>query len=166
MSGRGGIEIPGDVAATAGMPDDLDAGIGGEYTVPSTRRRLYAGFAYLAGGGATAAGSVSGELPTAMLWAAGLMGGIALWHFSGAWSIRVADTEALQSAGRAVGFAVGHASAVVGFDGWRSKPIWNVLLFSAEDPPQRRALVRLDAVDGSLVERYEEAVGDPPEAAV
>jgi hypothetical protein len=55
--------------------------------------------------------------------------------------------------------AVGHASAAVGFDGWRARPIWNVLVFSADDPPTERGLIRVDAVDGTVVETYVEAVG-------
>ena len=41
----------------------------------------------------------------------------AAWSFASAWPIRVLDPQALETATRRVGFAVGHASAVVGFDG-------------------------------------------------
>jgi hypothetical protein len=35
-----------------------------------------------------------------------------------------------------------------------------VLVFSADEPPTKRALVRVDAVDGAVVEHYAEPV--PP----
>jgi hypothetical protein len=34
--------------------------------------------------------------------------------------------------------------------------VWNVLVFSADEPPSRRGLVRIDAVDGHVVESYVE----------
>jgi len=57
-----------------------------------------------------------------------------------------------------VQFPVGHASAVVGFDGLRARPVWNVLVFSADEPPTQRGLVRVDAVDGHVVESVTEEV--------
>jgi hypothetical protein len=93
-----------------------------------------------------------------MTFAAALLGAIALWHFSAAWQIRILDPQALEIANREVPMAVGHASAAVGFDGWRARPIWNVLVFSADDPPTERGLIRVDAVDGTVVETYVEAV--------
>jgi hypothetical protein len=53
---------------------------------------------------------------------------------------------------------VGHASAAVRFAGWRSRPRWAVVLYSASDPPDERALVVVDAVAGDVVETYREAI--------
>jgi hypothetical protein len=39
--------------------------------------------------------------------------------------------------------------------GWRgllSRPTWRVLVYSADDPPEKRGLVLVDGVDGSIVE--------------
>jgi hypothetical protein len=36
--------------------------------------------------------------------------------------------------------------------------VWNVLVFSADDPPSQRGLVRVDAVDGRVVETYTEPI--------
>jgi hypothetical protein len=55
-------------------------------------------------------------------------------------------------AARAVDFPIGHSSASVRFHGWRSRPRWSVMLYSATEPPDQRALVVVDAVDGSIVE--------------
>jgi hypothetical protein len=70
--------------------------------------------------------------------------------------LAVDDGAALEAATRSVEFPVGHASAAVGFDGWRSRPVWNVLVFSADDPPSRRGLVRVDAVTGDVIESFTE----------
>ena len=59
---------------------------------------------------------------------------------------------ALTVAGGAVDFPVGHASAAVRFHGWRSRPRWAVVLYSASEPPDARGLVVLDAVNGDVVE--------------
>jgi hypothetical protein len=36
--------------------------------------------------------------------------------------------------------------------------VWNVLVFSADDPPTKRGLVRVDALSGEVVETYTEAI--------
>jgi hypothetical protein len=44
--------------------------------------------------------------------------------------------------------------------GLRSRPTWRILLYSNESPPDRRGLVLVDAVDGSIVAQF---VEDNPE---
>ena len=61
---------------------------------------------------------------------------------------------------RTVGFAVGHASAQMGWRGLLSRPTWRILLYSAENPPLRRGLVLVDGVDGEVVDWFAE---DNPE---
>ncbi len=74
-------------------------------------------------------------------------------------SLVIREARALEAANASAGFAVGHASASLGFDGLLAKPVWNVLVFSADDPPSQRALVRVDAVGGGIVEQYSEHIG-------
>lgn len=152
---RRGIEIPDEVAQAASLPEDLDSSVTGPYTFPSPIRRRNAAWIYLAG--AVIAG-IGATTLTAGLWVlAGLLVALAAWNLAAAWPLRIGDTEALEIANREAAFTVGHASAAVGFDGWRSRPIWNVLVFSADDPPSERGLIRVDGVDGSVVGRYVEA---------
>jgi len=151
------IEIPAAVAHAEAVPEDLDAAQREPYTIPSTRRRRVAGWIHL-GAAAAAAGLVALGAAPGLLVVAGLLAVIGVWSLGSAWPIQVLDPQALDIAGAAVGFAVGHASAAVSFDGWRSRPVWNVLVFSADEPPTRRGLVRVDAVDGHVVEKYEEEV--------
>jgi len=95
------------------------------------------------------------------LWVlAGILVALTLWNLVAAWPLNVDDGEALDIANGATEFTVGHASAAVGFDGWRSRPVWNVLMFSGDDPPSQRGLVRIDAVDGRVLGSY---VEDNPE---
>ena len=157
---RRGIEISEEVARAEAVPEDLDATQREPYTIPSTRRRRSAAVVY-AVAALLATLAPLGGLPVGMLAAAVGFALLAGWHAMSAWRIEILDPEALERANREVGFAVGHASAAVGFDGWRARPVWNVLLFSADDPPTRRALVRIDAVDGHLVEKYDEAIAVP-----
>ena len=154
---RGPLEISEEVARAQGVPDDLDATQRQPYTIPSTRRRRTAAFVYLVGA-ALGAGSVAAGLPARMFVVVGAMVAVAIWHLASAWRIEILDPEALETANRAAEFAVGHASAAVGFDGWRARPIWNVLVFNADDPPSQRGLVRVDAVDGHVVEMYSEDI--------
>ena len=61
---------------------------------------------------------------------------------------------------RQVGFAVGHASAQLGWRGLRSRPTWRILLYSNEEPPARRGLVLVDGVKGDVLSHF---VEDNPE---
>ena len=154
-----GIEVAADVAAAAGMPDDLDANVLGPYEVPNPARRRRAGLVYVAAALAVAVGIATG-LPGGMWIAVGLFALIAAYHFAGGHNLAVRDEEALTVATAAMDFAVGHASAVLGFDGFLARPTWNVLVFSADEPPTQRGLVRVDGRSGAIVETYTESV--PP----
>lgn len=151
------MEIPRDLADSEGVPDDLDSSALGPYTVPSTRRRRRAALVYVAAA-LTAALAALTELPAGLWIAAVALGGIAAYHLLSAWPLRVSDARALDTANREVEFPVGHASASVGFVGWRARPVWNVLVFSADDPPSQRGLVRVDGVDGHVIESYVEEI--------
>ncbi len=86
------------------------------------------------------------------LWAAILLGVVAAFSFTSGWRMRFDEQQALVAAQGAVGFPVGHASAQQVWRGLRSRPTWRVLVYSAEDPPRRRGLVLVDAIDGSVKE--------------
>lgn len=157
-----GIEIPREVADAEGVPEDLDANLGGPYEFPSPRRRRLSGVVYLAGAALAALGAVLG-LPAGMYGIAGLLLILGIYHFATAWDLIVGDNRALAEASRRVSFPVGHASAVVVFEGWRSRPIWQVMLYSADEPPSRRGIVRVDAAAGTVIgEPYEEATDGGP----
>ncbi len=150
-------EIPPEVAAAQGVPDDLDSSAFDPYSVPSPRRRLQAGAVYL-GFAALGALAALGGFGDGFWLAAAALVVIAAYHAVSAWRLPVREGRALETAGAAVGFTVGHASAQVGFVGWRARPVWNVLVFSADDPPAQRGLVRVDGLTGDVVDSYVEDV--------
>jgi len=159
---RRSIEIPAEVAATAAIPEDLDSNVVGEYHVPNTNRRRRAAFAYFIGAVAVAGLIPLGALPSAMLWTAvAVLVVVGGYHLVAGWNLAVREGEALEIANRTVAFAVGHASASLGFTGWRARPVWNVLVFSADEPPSERGLVRIDGIDGTVVDHYSEPVPEP-----
>src|SRR5687768_8846511 len=147
------------------LPEDLDAsGFVGPYTFPDNKRRRIPGLTYLAIGVALCA--LWGERGDGVLVNTGLLAAgvalvaIGLYHLVAGYPLRVDQTDALAAAGREVGFAVGHASAQLGWRGVRSRPTWRILLYSAEDPPAQRGLVLVDGVDGQIVAHF---VEDNPE---
>jgi hypothetical protein len=154
------IEVSADVAAAAGMPEDLDANILGPYEVPDPARRRRAGVAYFVGAVVIAAGIALG-LPPRMWIMAAILVGIGVYHFAAGHHLEVREAAALTAANRASEYPVGHASAVLGFDGFLARPVWNVLVFSADEPPSRRGLVRVDGRTGDVIETYTENVPDP-----
>jgi len=148
------------------LPDDLDAaGYVGPYRFPDNSRRRIPGVIYLVIAGACVVLWFAGRdswawVNEGLLWAALLLSLVAIVSISSSWRMHVDEKEALVAAQRAVGFPVGHASAQQVWRGLRSRPTWRVLCYSAEDPPERRGLVLVDAVDGVVVEHL---VEDNPE---
>ena len=163
---RRAIEIPGEVAEAAAIPEDLDSNVVGEYHVPDTNRRRQAAVVYFVGAAVLAGLILAGALPSAMWWTAvGVLVAVGGYHLVAGWNLRVREGEALDIANRHVEFPVGHASASLGFTGWRARPVWNVLVFSADDPPTQRALARIDAVNATVVDTYAEPVPAPEVAS-
>lgn len=142
------------------MPDDLQSIVLEPYDVPNTNRRRRAGLIYVAAAAVTALGILLG-LPEGMwLMAAGFLV-VAGYHWLGGWDLKVLDGEALEIANREAAFPAGHASAALNFEGWRARPIWNVLMFSADDPPTERGLVRVDGLTGEVAGSYTEEIPEP-----
>lgn len=142
------------------LPDDLDVtAYVGPYTFPDTVRRRWIALTLVAVAAACVAGwAAAGN--GAMIAAAVLLGVAGAYHLASGWRRRVDDAEALVVATRTVGFPVGHASAQLAFRGLLSRPTWRILLYSADEPPSKRGLVELDAVDGTVLGDY---VEDNPE---
>jgi len=154
------IEVDAGVAAAAGMPEDLDANVFGPYSVPDPARRRRAGMVYLVGAAIVTAGIGFG-LPSGMWVIAAVMILLAGYHQLAGWHLAVREGDALNAANRAMAFTVGHASAQLGFVGWRARPVWNVLVFSADEPPTIRGLARIDGRTGAVIDQYsEEIVGE------
>jgi hypothetical protein len=95
-----------------------------------------------------------------MAWAALILGAAGLFSISSGWRMAIDEKQALVAAQQAVGFPVGHAAAQQVWHGVRSRPTWRVLCYSAEEPPDRRGLVLVDAVDGRVLQHL---VEDNPE---
>ncbi|HVE93390.1 MAG TPA: hypothetical protein VNB24_00615 [Acidimicrobiales bacterium] len=147
------------------LPAELDAGYVGPYTFPDPARRRGVGVVWLivaaAAGGALAARGTDGVLVNGAL--VPLAIGCALigvYHLVAGYRLNVREGQALVAASREVGFSIGHASAQLGFRGLRSRPTWRLLLYSAENPPTRRGLVLVDAVNGDVLDKL---VEDNPE---
>jgi hypothetical protein len=148
------------------LPDDLDAaGYVGPYRFPDNARRRIPGLIYLGIAvlcvviWAVWHDSVA-FVNRGWIWAAVALTAMALISITSGWRMHVKEVDALLAAQRAVGFPVGHASAQQVWRGVRSRPTWRVLCYSTEDPPRRRGLVLVDAIDGSVVEQL---VEDNPE---
>ncbi|MFM8236454.1 MAG: hypothetical protein ACKOBG_01670 [Actinomycetota bacterium] len=163
MSGDAATVDPGSGPPPPGgdrLPEDLDVtAYVGPYTFPDiARRRIPAGIYGVIGIGAVAAGLAAGN--SGLVAGGGLLLLAAAYHLLAGWRLRIGQTEALAAASRAAGFAVGHASAQLGWRGLRSRPSWRILVYSAEEPPRQRGLVEVDGVDGTILGLYTE---DNPE---
>ena len=139
------------------LPAELDVtGYVGPYTFPNIKRRRTPGVIYLVlATGAFALWALRGDdgvlVNDGFLVAAVFLLLVGAYHLAAGWNLEVDDTEALVAAVRRIGFPVGHASAQLGWRGLRSRPTWRILLYSAEEPPERRGLVLVDGVDGSVI---------------
>jgi hypothetical protein len=144
------------------LPDDLDATDNlGVYAFPdNSRRRRPAVIYFVLGVVCLVLWLVRGDggvlVNQGMLWAAILLGAVGVYSWTSGWRMHVDEKQALVAAQQAVGFPVGHASAQQVWRGLRSRPTWRVLVYSTEDPPRRRGLVLVDAVDGRVAEHLVE----------
>ena len=141
------------------LPEDLDArAFVGPYKFPDNSRRRIPGYSYLAIGAAMLVTWAIVNSGDAVLVNKGaffgglLLVGVGAFSISSGWRMKVDEKIALRNATQAVGFAVGHASAQQVWRGLRSRPTWRVLCYSGEQPPQQRALVLVDAINGEVVE--------------
>ncbi len=141
------------------LPDDLNAsGYVGAYQFPDNSRRRIPAVMYLVIGALCAAvwfATRDGDTAVVndgFMFAAVLFGLFGAYGLSAAWRMKVDERDALVRATQAVDFAVGHASAQQVWRGVRSRPTWRVFCYSSEEPPLRRGLVLIDAIDGSIKE--------------
>ena len=146
------------------LPEELDvSGYVGQYTFPDIARRRIPTVIYLviAGGcvllWVTHRGSSHVLVNEGLLWVAVALALVALYQWAAAWPLNVREADALVAAVRRVGFPVGHASAQLGWSGLRSRPVWRILLYSAEEPPQRRGVVLVDGVSADVLFDFVEA---------
>jgi len=143
------------------LPDDLDpSGFVGAYKFPDNSRRRWPGIIYLVLGGlAILTYAVADDEPIVNRgWLVGglVLVAVGIFSISSSWRMHVDEKDALIAAQAALGFPVGHASAQQVWRGLRSRPTWRVLCYSAEEPPMRRGLVLVDAIDGHVVEQLDE----------
>lgn len=148
------------------LPDDLNTdGIVGAYLFPDNSRRRVPGVIYLVLAVVClvlylTVGDSSPLVNGGFGWAALALGAMGLLSITSGWRMNVDEKQALVEAQRAIGFPVGHASAQQVWHGLRSRPTWRVLCYSTEEPPRRRGLVLVDAVDGRVLQHL---VEDNPE---
>lgn len=148
------------------LPEDLNAAdYVGPYQFPDNARRRIPGVLYLATAvllitlWATARDDAV-LVNDGILWAAIGLALFGLYCMVAGQPLKTDETDALVAATTSVGFAVGHASAQLGWRGLRSRPTWRILLFSAEEPPAQRGFVLVDAVTGEVLDKI---VEDNPE---
>jgi hypothetical protein len=147
------------------LPEELDAsGYVGPYAFPNNNRRRISGLIMAVAGFGCVAVSVGfgeGVLVNRGLFYGGLfLLALACYHFASGVTLRINETDALVAATKTVGFTVGHASAQLSWRGLISHPTWRILLYSADDPPKKRALVLVDGVLGTVGDHL---VEDNPE---
>jgi hypothetical protein len=154
------VEVEHDADVVDELPEDLDAaGFVGPYLFPNNNRRRIPGYLYL--GMAAACVALWATVDSVyvnggFLGAAVLLAAVGAYQIVSGWNLDVDEQDALVAASRAVDFPVGHASAQMGWRGLLSRPTWRILLYSAENPPERRGLVLVDGVDGSVIEHFVE----------
>ena len=159
-------DVTRDDEVTDDLPEDLNASEWvGPYVFPNNNRRRVPGYLYLGIGAACIAAWALAGSDAVLVNGGFLLAGILLlllgaYHLVAGWNLDVDERDALVAATKEMGFAVGHASAQLGWRGVRSRPTWRILLYSAEEPPLKRGLVLVDGVDGEIVADF---VEDNPE---
>ena len=150
-------ELPGDLDVTRATNSSTVS----PYTIPDNRRRRIGALILGAlGVGCIVlrvnAGGHAVYVNQGFLWSGVGLIVLGLVHWLAGYPLRMRETDALVVAGRTLGYPVGPASAQLRWRGLRSRPIWHVLVYSAEDQPTRRGLVVIDGVNGGVLEWFSE----------
>ncbi|HKY17100.1 MAG TPA: hypothetical protein VJM33_19385 [Microthrixaceae bacterium] len=154
-------QVDSDAEHRDELPEDLDASAAINVTFPDNNRRRIPATIYVLLGAACIVwyATSNGETPLVnigVMWAGVALVAFGIYGFVAGRSMRIDEQEALVAATRSVGFPVGHASAQMTWRGLLSRPAWRLLLYSAENPPTRRAFVVVDAIDGTVLEGFDE----------
>lgn len=151
-----GDELPEDLQPHLVDPED--------YVFPNNNRRRVPGYLYLAIAAALVVlYLVRGDgvfVNRGLLGAAAILAAVGAYSIISGWNLNIDERDALVAAVGTVGFPVGHASAQMSWRGLLSRPTWRVLLYSAEEPPDKRGFALVDGVDGKVVDSF---VEDNPE---
>lgn len=148
------------------LPEDLNAvDHVGPYRFPDNSRRRIPGVLYLVVAAACAwvwaAADGSPLVNGGLLLAAAVLAVVGAFSLVAGTPMTIDEKGALARASQALDFPVGHASAQQVWRGFLSKPTWRLFCYSSEDPPRRRALVLVDAVNGTVLDKL---VEDNPDA--
>lgn len=149
------------------LPEDLNVTeVLHPYEFPDNSRRRIPGYIYLALSTLLFVTWVTSAddavlVNDGLLFAGAILLVVGVFSLTSGWRMTIDEKEALRLATRALGFAVGHSSAQQVWRGWRSRPTWRMFCYSGEEPPQKRGLVLVDAVDGRIVEKLVEANPEP-----
>lgn len=144
------------------LPEDLNLSeFVGPYTFPNNnRRRIPAAIYIVMGIVCVGLWFAIGDTSPLVNAGIGIAGAILLvfgaYGMVAGWTLNVDETDALVTASKQAGFAVGHASAQMVWRGWLSRPSWRILLYSAENPPANRGIVSIDGVSGEVLEWFVE----------
>ncbi len=146
------------------LPEDLDRTFASPYEFPDNNRRRIPAVMYMViGAGAVVLWLVRGD-GVLVNNGIGVVGVLlilfGIYQFISGVSLQVDENKALLVATQHVDFAVGHASGQLSWRGLLSRPTWRMLLYSAEEPPTHRALVRVDGVTADVVDAL---IEDNPE---
>ncbi|MPZ52257.1 MAG: hypothetical protein GEU79_05910 [Acidimicrobiia bacterium] len=126
---------------------DIDGEPFADYRFPDPLRRRTSGVILLVAAVALAVAAVLWDPGLAI--GAAIAGLVGVWFLGSAWPLEIQQEDALAEAVGSVDFPVGHASAAVRFHGLRARPRWSVVLYEAAEPPEVRALITIDAINGT-----------------
>ena len=139
------------------LPGELDVtGFVGPYLFPDNSRRRWPGALYVASGAVMLLTWLLRSDSPQFVNRGIAVGGVLLiivgiYHFVAGIHLAVKEVDALTAASASLGFPVGHASAQLGWRGLLSRPTWRILMYSAEEPPKRRAMALVDGVDAEVI---------------
>ncbi len=157
----GGAAAISDDEVVDELPADLQPDLAPPITFPNNNRRRIPAVLYLLLGAVCVWLTVDRDgspfVNRGLLIAGALLIAFALYGLYAGRALRIDESEALVAANGALGFPIGHASAQMAWRGPASRPVWRLLVYSAENPPLRRGMVIVDGVSGEVLEQFSEA---------
>jgi len=144
------------------LPADLQPDLADheDYIFPDNDRRRSPGYLYLAISCCLLVACIiwreSAFVNTGVILGSFLLGVFGIYSIRAGEKLVFDERLALSKAAEICGFSVGHASAQMTWRGFVSKPMWRILMFSADDPPTTRGFVLIDAISGEVIDSITE----------
>ena len=145
-----GIDIDEDEANKENIPDDLNSLAYSAYRIPDLKRRkIFSLIIFIII-------LLSIILNYLFIWldfrfSLLILSTITIYLYFVKSKMNITQSEVIQNIGPHIDHSLGYYSTALTFTGLLLKPVWTVIVYDHNNPPQQRSIVEIDANTGQLI---------------